>query len=214
MNKDKKIICLSDYLNGSDEILSRFGGKNLVVSEGKTYFGKYQVHPEMVYLMRIPFDFFVTVTFERDHLRKSESEIGRRKCVNDLLDHLNRRVLERHPSIVSGKKTVRAAWSVEYGDLDPNGSAHCHLLVYLDQRVAPLVRFEVLSDLKALLPADLSAWDVATLEAKSITGAQADSVSYVCKVEFGREFKLIEFSKGFRRVIKKLYLPKDLPEAA
>lgn len=214
MNKDKKVICLSDYLNVSDEILSRFGGKDLVVSEGKTYFGKYQVHPEMVYLMRIPFDFFVTVTFERGHLRKSESEIGRRKCVNDLLGYLNRRVLERHLTLVSGKKTVRAVWSVEYGDLDPNGLAHCHLLVYLDQRVAPLVRFEVLSDLKALLPAYLSAWDVATIEAESIAGAQADSVSYVCKVEFGREFKLIEFSKGFRRVIKKLYLPKDLPEAA
>lgn len=208
------ITCLPDHLNESDEVLSRFGGREITVSEGEAYFGGHHVHPEMLYLMRIPFDFFVTVTFEEEHVRKSKSERSRRKRVNRLLDFLNYRVLRRHPSIASGKKTIRAAWSVEYGDLDPEGSAHCHLLVHLDERVASIVRFEVLADLRALQPSDLSAFGLATLEAQPIVGPQAEAVSYVCKAEFGRGFKRIDLSKGFRRVIKKLYVPKDLPEAA
>lgn len=213
-NKVKKIVYLSDYLDESNGIFSRYGAKSLVVSGGKVFFGKYQVHPEMIYLMRIPFDFFVSVTFESVRVRKSVSEKMRRERVSAFLEYLNERVLQRHPSIVSGRKTVRAVWAVEYGDLDVEDSAHCHLLIYLDERVADEVRFEVLADIEGLSGKKLSAFDFATLDVKAIRGAQASAVSYVCKIEHGREDKHFDFSKGFYRVIRKKYVPKDLPEAA
>jgi hypothetical protein len=215
MSKDKKVVWLSDYLEESNEIFSRYGVKSLVVSEGRVFFGKYPVHPDFVYLIRVPFEFFVSVTFESESARKSASEQIRRERISVFLDYLNERVLQRHPSIVSGKKTVRAVWSVEYGDLnDDKDSAHCHLLVYLDERVADAVRFEVLADIKGLNAKSLSAFDFATLDVGSIRGAQTRAVRYVSKIEYGREDKHFGFSKGFHRVIRKKYVPKDLPEAA
>ncbi len=216
MIKAKRIVWLSDYLDESNEIFSRYGVKSLVVSEEGVFFGKYRVHPDFVYLMRVPFEFFVSVTFESESARKCASEQIRRERIGAFLDYLNERVLQRHPSIASGKKTVRAVWSVEYGDLndDDKDSAHCHLLICLDERFADTVRFEVLADIDGLSAKSLSAFDFATLDVGSIRGAQTRAVRYVSKIEYGREDKHFGFSKGFHRVIRRKYVPKDLPEAA
>ncbi len=216
MNKElvKKIVCLSDYMDESSEICSKYGSICLDVSDGTARFGEYETHPEFVSLMRVPFEFFVSITFGCERVRKSVSEKMRRKRVSAFLEYLNERVQQRHPSIICGKKAVRAVWSVEYGELNDEDSAHCHLLLYLDERVADAVRFEVLADIEGVSAKGLSTFDFATLDVQAIHGAQASAVSYVCKIENGRQDKHFDFSKGFYRVIRKKYVPKDLPEAA
>jgi transcription antitermination factor NusA-like protein len=43
-----------------------------------------------------------------------------------------------------------------------------------------------------------------------IAGQQAACVSYFCKIEQGREFKVVEYSPNFKEVVERIFAPEDV----
>ncbi|MEI6702439.1 MAG: hypothetical protein WCL71_02740 [Deltaproteobacteria bacterium] len=180
-----------------------------MVSVGKAlYFGKERVHPEFFGLMRIPFELFTSITFEKTSVRKSKSEKTRRECLNRLFDRLHENILERHPDISSGRHTIRAVWVIEYGAQAVENERHCHLLIHIDQRFSEMLKNEVYADLVSISPAELSEMGIATKDTQLIR-EKSKVVSYICKVERGLEYKKFDSSKGFMRIIQKINLPYE-----
>jgi hypothetical protein len=161
--------------------------------------------------MPIPFSLSVSINFLTRLAKVSESEKPRRKVINGLLRYINSQVLAKRPCLKSGRRTVRAAWVTEYGDLkhDEEEERHAHILLHFDRNTPSPVPAEVMCHLKSLNRAACESLGLADLDVQMIAGQQAECVSYFCKIEKGREFKVVEYSPNFKDVVKRLFAPSE-----
>ena len=181
------------------------------------YFGENQVHPEFYNLMHIPFHLSVSITFNGLAQRFSVSEAPRRLVVTKLLRRLNRFLNDQNSNLEVGRNGIRAAMVVEYGNGPKSSERHSHLLLHFHRKIPFFVCGQVLSHLKSLSSEVLGEIGIATLDAQSLLRGKAKCVSYFCKIEEGREFKKVDYSKGFYSIVSRKFLPNaplDLGRAA
>jgi len=172
------------------------------------------VHPEFYNLMHVPWALCVSITFESDALKLSKSEKGRRRLIKHLLRMINSRIVGRRVWLESGYNTVRAAWVVEYDDTLLEDERHCHLLLHFHQECPPQEMFESYSFLSRMSGDDLTKLGIATMDVQAVLGKQAECVSYLCKMQWGREFKTFDYSQGFLPIIKRRFLPVETKKSA
>lgn len=173
------------------------------------YYGEDPVHSIFYNLMHIPFQLSVSIRFKEFEPRFLVSEAPRRLVVTKLLRMLNRFVDKKHPSHGLGRNVIRAAWVVEYGK-DPQASdRHLHLLLHLHQDAPSVLHGEVLEQLKGFSSDQLRRIGIATLDTQSLAKGKAACVSYFCKIERGREFKKLDYSKSFYPIVASKFLPKE-----
>jgi hypothetical protein len=159
--------------------------------------------------MHIPFQLSVSLSFTGLEARYLVSEAPRRLVVTRLLRLLNRFLAQKHPCLAIGRNMIRAAWVVEYGKDPTSRARHLHCLIYFHKDV-PLVAYgQVLDLLKTYTSNQLRKIGIATLDAQSLATGKARCVSYFCKIERGREFKKLDYSKGFYPIVASKFLPKD-----
>jgi len=101
---------------------------------------------------------------------------------------------------------------VEYGALNANDEEerHCHLLLHFHRDVPSPVPVEIMCHLKSLSRANRESFGLSKLDVQMIAGQQAACVSYFCKIEQGREFKVVEYSPNFKEVVERIFAPEDV----
>jgi hypothetical protein len=120
-------------------------------------------------------------------------------------------VLGKRPWLESGRRTVRAAWVIEYGDLKTaeEEERHAHILLHFDRATPCPVPVEIMCHLKSLDRAKCELLGISDLDVQMIAGQQAECVSYFCKIERGRDFKVVEYSPNFKKVVERLFAPSE-----
>ncbi len=208
-----KMYQMAKHLGVMAEPIALFENKYLYRVKDHKYYDDYLVHSEFYNLMHIPFSLSVSINFLARLPKVSESEKPRRKVINGLLRYINSQVLGKRPWLESGRRSVRAAWVVEYGKLNANGEEerHCHLLLHFHRAVPSPVPVEIMCHLKSLSRANMESFGLSKLDVQMIAGQQAPCVSYFCKIEQGREFKVVEYSPNFKEVVERIFTPEDVP---
>jgi hypothetical protein len=213
MNITKEILNnnmshVSKKLNLPITVIKQYDNKCLYKVGKYNYFGKDLVAPEFFGLMNVPFALSATVNFLKHSTRVSPTEKRRRRVMNNLLRHLNSWILRKHRWLESGMKTVRAAWVIEFGST--KNERHAHALLHFHEKTPAAVIFETYCYLSKISGETLESLGVRKdINVQMIADAQADCVSYFCKIEKGREFKTFDYSMGFFPIIERLFLPPD-----
>ena len=172
------------------------------------YYGEDQVHSIFYNLMHIPFQLSASITFTGLEPRYLVSEAPRRLVVTKLLRILNGFLAKKHPSLAIGRNMIRAAWVVEFGKDPKSRARHLHLLLHFHRDVPSVAYNQVLDELKSFSSDQLRNIGIATLDAQSLAKGKAKCVSYFCKIEKGREFKKLDYSKGFYRNVTRKFHPE------
>jgi hypothetical protein len=173
------------------------------------YYGEYEVHSIFYNLMHIPFQLSVSISFTGSDSRYLVSEAPRRLVVTKLLRLLNRFIDKKHPSHGLGRNVIRAAWVVEYGKDREASERHIHVLLHFHKNLPAVTYSQTLDHLKSFSSDQLRRIGIATLNAQSLAKGKAPCVSYFCKIERGREFKKLDYSKGFYPNVARKFLPKE-----
>ena len=209
-----KMYQMAKHLGVLAEPIAQFENKYLYRVKNHKYYDDHLVHSEFYNLMHIPFSLSVSINFLTKLPRVSVSEKPRREVINGLLRYINSQVLGKRPWLESGRRSVRAAWVVEYGALNANGEEerHCHLLLHFHRDVPSPVPVEIMCHLKSLSRANREAFGLSKLDVQMIAGQQATCVWYFCKIEQGREFKVVEYSPNFKEVLMRKFVPSNPPD--
>ena len=206
-----KMYQMAKHLGVMAEPVALFENKYLYRVKDYRYYNDCVVIPEFYNLMHIPFSLSVSINFLTKMPKVSESEKPRREVINGLLRYINFRVLDKHPCLKSGRRTVRAAWVIEYGNLKAaeEEERHAHILLHFDRATPSTVPEEVMCHLKSLDRTGCELLGMSDLDVQMIAEQQADCVSYFCKIERGREFKVVEHSPNFKEVVARLFAPQE-----
>jgi hypothetical protein len=206
-----KMYQMAKHLGVLAEPIALFENKYLYRVKNYRYYDDNLVIPEFYNLMHIPFYLSLSINFLTKLPKVSESEKPRRKVINGLLRYINAQVLEKYPSLKSGRRTVRAAWVIEYGDLKTpeEEERHAHILLHFDKVTPCPVPVEIMRHLKSLDRKRCELLGISDLDVQMIAGQQAECVSYFCKIERGREFKVVEYSPNFKKVVERLFVPQE-----
>jgi hypothetical protein len=206
-----KMYQMAKHLGVQAEPIIQFENKHLYRVKDYNYYDNYLVHSEFYNLMHIPFSLSVSINFLARLPRIAESEKPRRQVINGLLRYINSQVLAKRPWLESGRRTVRAAWVIEYGDLKPGEEEerHAHILLHFDRATPSPVPVEIMCHLKSFDRARCELLGMSDLDVQMIAGQQADCVRYFCKIERGREFKVVEYSPNFKKVVERLFAPSE-----
>jgi hypothetical protein len=172
------------------------------------YYGEDEIHSIFYNLIHIPFQLSVSITFTGLEPRYSVSEAPRRLVVTKLLRILNGFLAKKYPSLAIGRNMLRAAWVVEFGKDPQSSERHLHLLLHFHKDVPSVAYGQVLEELKRFSSYQLSKIGIATLDTQSLAKGKAKCVSYFCKIEKGREFKKLDFSKGFYPIVRSRFVPE------
>jgi hypothetical protein len=206
-----KMYQMAKHLGVMAEPIALFENKHLYRVKNHKYYDDKLVIPEFYNLMHIPFSLSVSINFLAKMPKVSESEKPRREVINGLLRYINSRVLDKDPCLKSGRRTVRAAWVIEYGNLKAaeEEERHAHILLHFDRATPSTVPEEVMCHLKSLDRTRCELLGMSDLDVQMIAGQQAACVSYFCKIERGREFKVVEHSPNFKEVVARLFAPQE-----
>lgn len=209
-----KMYQMAKHLGVMAEPIALFENKYLYRVKNYRYYNDCFVIPELYNLMAIPFSLSVSINFLTKLPKISESEKPRRKVINGLLRYINSQVLAKRPLLESGRRTVRAAWVIEYGDLKTGEEEerHAHILLHFHRATPSAVPVEIMCHLKSLDRAGCEQLGISDLDVQMIAGQQADCVWYFCKIERGREFKVVEYSPGFKKVVARKFVPSGPPD--
>jgi len=181
-------------------LIHRFGKKMLWRKKRKVYFDKYQVTPEFYYLMKIPFYYWMTLTYTSNFYSTPNTEQGRREMINTkILCPLNKMLKDEYPNRITGNKTVRYVRVNEVGE---DGKIHVHILFYIHPDLVELVKDEVWRYLKMLKKVEMEG--VMTKDCSKIP-YQEGLISYFCKIQWKQDYKHFDFSIGFKEVIEKFH---------
>jgi len=159
------------------------------------------VHPQFHYLMKVPYQFFITIRYISRVLKTKHTETARREYINGLFRQLNLQIKENHPQIISGKRTVHY---VRVNELGLSDHIHSHLLLHIHPDAVELVIEEVFAffdNLQNSPPKELEQVHVIR-----ISGDQTQLVSYFCKVEKSTPEKHFDYSPKFFDIINRHYL--------
>jgi len=172
------------------------------------------VHSEFYNLSHIPFQIAASITFKDAAAKFSDTELRRRELLGAFLKRLNSKILENHPTTATGKKTIRAAWAVEYGKqlkIGTKPERHCHMLLHVVRDAPPSVVEEVVTDCATMRRTELAQFGIATLHTQELKTEEAKTrcISYFCKFEGQREFKTVDYSKGWFPIVERLFLPSE-----
>lgn len=206
-----KMYQMAKHLGVMAEPVALFENKYLYRVKDHRYYNDCVVIPEFYNLMHIPFSLSVSINFLTKLPRVSVSEKPRREVINGLLRYINSQVLAKRPWLESGRRTVRAAWVIEYGDLKTGEEEerHAHLLLHFDRATPSPVPVEIMCHLKSFDRARCELLGIYDLDVQMIAGQQAECVWYFCKIEKGREFKVVEYSPNFKKVVERLFTPSE-----
>lgn len=189
----------------ASQLIGKAKGEDLVKEGNHLKFRDKLVCPEFVSLAKIPFHIFTTIRdpYWEDDLKNLESGLvypsfskkkntkQREDYCKNLAANLNASIVEKYPDIASASKSARFVRVEEFGQSD---EVHVHLLWHLDERAEHLAA-EVLDYLENLEPKSFRG--VKCFDNKLIYD-RLGIVSYVCKIEKGREFKKFGYSPRFR----------------
>jgi hypothetical protein len=183
---------------------------------GRTFFFQdkehaYRVIPEAYHLSFLEFPYWATVRFEEDSVKKSISEMPRRDCLNQLLNLIRQKVLNRNPDTrLLPKSFMSFVRANEFGkdSLDQN-EVHCHLLIKLHKEWQ-IAQEDLLSVMTSLSPQELSSCGIACFDFE-FNQDPLGRVAYVCTLEDWEEEKTLDYSKGFRNWIRKHFQTEKNP---
>lgn len=210
-----KMYQKAKHLGVMVEPIALFENRYLYRVKDHNYYDDYLVHPEFYNLMHIPFSLSVSINFLARLPRVSESEKPRRKVINDLLRHINSQVLDKCPFLVeppylaSGRQVVRAAWAIELGALneDQKRERHAHILLHFHKNAPSPVHEEIMTHLKSLSREERECLGLSKMDVQMIAGRQGPCVSYFCKIQRGYDFKVVEYSPNFKKVVERKFVP-------
>jgi hypothetical protein len=192
-----------DLLPKNAQLIQVFGEKMFYFKENKCFFDENEVTPEFYFLMKVPFKYWMTLTFTSAFFYTSNTEQGRRNLINtSILYPLNKALKTSFSENNIGNKTVRCFWVNEVGS---DGKIHVHILFYLQPDLAVMVKDTVWRYLQAFKQEEV--FGVESLDVDQIT-YQAGVVSYCCKVQWGETYKHFDYSLGFFEVIKRFHSSK------
>ena len=216
---EMKMYQMAKHLGVLAEPIIQFEDKYLYRVKDHKYYADYLVHSEFYNLMHIPFSLSVSINFLARLPRVSESEKPRRKVITGLWRYINSQVLGKRPWLESGRQTVRAAWVIEYGELneDKERERHAHILLHFHKDTPSAVPVEVLCHLKSLSREDRECLGLSKMDVQMIAGQQGPCVSYFCKIQQDGEFKVVEYSPNFKKVVERKFVrsgPPDIKQAA
>lgn len=178
----------------ASQVIGNIGGEDLVKEGNHLKFRDKLVHKEFVSLAKIPFHIFTTIRDPYPSFSKKHNTKQREDYCKDLAANLNASIVEKYPDIASFTKSARFVRAEEFGQSD---EVHVHLLWHLDERAEHLAE-EVLDYLENLDPKSFRG--VKCFDNKLIYD-RLGIVSYVCKIEHGREFKTFGYSPRFYAVL-------------
>jgi len=215
-----KMYQMAKHLGVMTEPIALFENKYLYRVKDHKYYDDYLVHSEFYNLMHIPFSLSVSINFLASLPKVSESEKPRRKVINGLLRYINSQVLGKRPflgkppCLSSGRQVVRAAWVIEYGELneDKKRERHAHILLHFHKDAPPPVSVEIMCHLNSLSRAQRECLDLSDMDVQMIAGQQGPCVSYFCKLQPHDDFKVVEYSPGFKKVVERKFVPSGPPD--
>jgi hypothetical protein len=212
--KESKMLKLAKHLQIPVIPVKYFTYDYLYNLKSDLFHNEHRVHSEFYNLAHIPFQIAASITFKDAAVRLSETELLRREVLGAFLKRLNEKIAHNHPTIIGGKNTVRAAWVIEYGKplkVNAKPERHCHMLLHIHKDAPPSVAQEVLADCASTRRTDLAKLGIATLHTQELKTSEAKTrcISYFCKFEGQREFKTVDYSKWFLRIVERLFLPAE-----
>ncbi len=191
--------------------IKQFENKYLYKVGNFNFYGEDLVHLEFFNLMHVPFALSASINFFLDSTCLAVSENGRRKVINRLLRHINFWIFGKRSWLESGRKTVRAAWVIEFGAKEKE--RHCHALLHFHGKTPSEVPAETHWHLTQLSAETLEGFGIRKdMTVQMLAFGQAKCVSYFCKVEKGREYKQFDYSPGFFPIIERKFSPENANE--
>jgi hypothetical protein len=181
-------------------VIGNIHGEDLVKAGNFLMFRNELVHSEFVNLSKIPFHIFTTIRDPFPSFSKMENRKAREDYCKELAEGLNSKVLEKYPDIPSFNKTARFVRVEEFGQ--SVDEVHVHLLWHLHKDALHLAE-EILSLLENLEPKEFRG--VRCFDNQMIHD-RLGIVSYVCKIEKGREEKYVGYSPHFYPIVARKIL--------
>lgn len=188
---------------GSEETIGIIMGLPLIKSGNDLYYDTKQRIPEITLLARVDFSYLATFRFTAATLKSPKFAKLRTEFFSDIFMPINRRLLEKNPDLICGKHSIRYVWVEEYGESD---DIHVHLLLYIDERIRPIVIEDIRLEMEELEKKPLKG--VESIVIKEIKD-QVLMAAYPFKIErdsHGRKReKSVYYSLGFFRVLERHY---------
>jgi hypothetical protein len=182
------------------DLIHRFGKKMFWLKKGNVYFDEHQVTPDFYYLMKVPFHYWMTITYTSKYYSTPTTEKGRNWMINTkILYPLNGMLKKSYPTRITGNKTVRY---VRVNEVGVDGKIHVHILFYIHPDLEELVKDEVWRYLKKLNSFEMEG--VMTMDCDKVP-YQEGLISYFCKIQWKQDYKHFDFSIGFKEVIEKFH---------
>ena len=184
---------------GSEETIGIIMGLPLIKSGNDLYYGKKQRIPEITLLARVDFSYLATFRFTAATLKSPKFAKLRTEFFSDIFMPINRRLLEKNPDLICGNDSIRYVWVEEYGESE---DIHVHLLLYIDERIRPIVIEDIRLEMEELEKKPLKGVEsIVITEIKD----QVLMAAYPFKIErdsHGRKReKQVNYSMGFLRVL-------------
>lgn len=207
---------IAKALGKTIRVIREYFDRRYLGAIGRTFFFQdkqkaYRVIPEAYHLSFLVFPYWATVRFEKDSVKTSISESPRRKCLDRLMDLVHKKVLERNPFTGSLPRSflsfVRAN---EYGgDSLSRNEVHSHLLLKLHKEWQ-VAEQDLLTVMRTLSPKELSSCGIACFQVE-FNQDPLGRIAYVCTLEDWEKEKTLDYSKGFKKWIRKHFQTEDNP---
>lgn len=183
------------YYPSDFQVIENINGEELIKSGGKLLFREFSVHPEFLNLVKIPLDIFTTIRDPFPKFHKPTMDKLREDYCKELASDLNGWILKRYPNIPTHSRTARFVRVDEYGK--SHDHVHTHLLWHINRKAPKGITTEILDYLDALEPhtfRGVKCFDNQMIHDK------LGVVSYLCKIEKGREDKKFGWSPFFWKI--------------
>ncbi len=183
------------------QVIEKIHGENLINTDKGLFFRKYRVHPEFRNLVKTPLDIFTTIRDPFPEFHKLYNNKVREHYCAEIAKDLNLWIQERYQNIPSLSKTARFVRVDEYGSSSNN--VHVHLLWHIHEKAPRTVVEDIFEYLNRLEPHEhkgVRCFD------NQIIYDKLGIVSYICKIEDGREFKKFGYSPFFYKIYQRKIL--------